>query len=264
MVVRALRSRCVAKSSAPRFGWESPALNVIDCVLSLNRRCRGFVLPRVTRFNEQCSEVEDEVVGQAKVGGADDIEGSVGVARPLGVGGDLFEVARSAGLQLGISCERPAGCKPTRGSALWVALRMPARCRRYGSRSLAAPASSPQVTSGPCVPPSECQHRGARPRACQLEAGATGRVKLEAIAAVSSAREVAEVAEVARCPALGRSSFQGSRSGGGRRRGCRSRARGAGGVGSVGGYLAEPSSFSDQSLNTHGKIYYILLAFWEA
>lgn len=38
-------------------GWPTPALNVIDCVLSLNRRYEAFVLPRVKRFAEHRAEV---------------------------------------------------------------------------------------------------------------------------------------------------------------------------------------------------------------
>ncbi len=34
-------------------GWKSPALDVIDCVLSLNRRYEGFVLPRVKSFERK-------------------------------------------------------------------------------------------------------------------------------------------------------------------------------------------------------------------
>jgi hypothetical protein len=32
------------------YGWSRPPLNVIDCVLSLNRRYNSFVLPRVNNF----------------------------------------------------------------------------------------------------------------------------------------------------------------------------------------------------------------------
>src|SRR5688572_8642956 len=32
------------------YGWPCPPLNVIDCVLSLNRRYKSFVLPRVNNF----------------------------------------------------------------------------------------------------------------------------------------------------------------------------------------------------------------------
>jgi hypothetical protein len=39
------------------FGWSHPPLNVLDCVLSLNRRYRSFVIPRVRSFAERRPEV---------------------------------------------------------------------------------------------------------------------------------------------------------------------------------------------------------------
>jgi hypothetical protein len=47
-------SRIFKPTSAEQiYGWSSPALNVLDCVLSLNRRYDGFALPRVQRFAER-------------------------------------------------------------------------------------------------------------------------------------------------------------------------------------------------------------------
>jgi hypothetical protein len=40
-----------------RFGWDDPALNVLDCVLSLNRRYDAFVMPRLEAFCERHPEV---------------------------------------------------------------------------------------------------------------------------------------------------------------------------------------------------------------
>ena len=37
--------------------WETPVLNVLDCVLSLNRRYDTFVLPRVRRFRDTHPDV---------------------------------------------------------------------------------------------------------------------------------------------------------------------------------------------------------------
>ena len=39
-------------------GWSIPPLDVLDCVLSLNRRYDSFCLPRVERFKEQHPEVD--------------------------------------------------------------------------------------------------------------------------------------------------------------------------------------------------------------
>ena len=36
-----------------KYGWGVPSLNVLDCVLSLNRRYDGFVVPRVRAFSER-------------------------------------------------------------------------------------------------------------------------------------------------------------------------------------------------------------------
>ncbi len=68
-----------------------------------------------------------DAVGQAEGGGTDDAEGAVGVAGPSGDDGDLVEVASSAELRLGMSCDRPVACMPTWRSAL-----------RRGSRSRTA------------------------------------------------------------------------------------------------------------------------------
>ncbi len=39
------------------FGWKCPPLDVLDCALSLNRRYKAFVLPRVYKFKEQHPDV---------------------------------------------------------------------------------------------------------------------------------------------------------------------------------------------------------------
>lgn len=39
-------------------GWSVPPLDVLDCVLSLNRRYDSFCLPRVERFKKQHPEVD--------------------------------------------------------------------------------------------------------------------------------------------------------------------------------------------------------------
>ena len=41
------------------YGWQSPALNVLDCVLSLNRKYKSMVLPRVKSFAKRHPEVID-------------------------------------------------------------------------------------------------------------------------------------------------------------------------------------------------------------
>ena len=39
------------------FGWEFPSLNVLDCVLSLNRNYKRFTLPRINRFAKNHNEI---------------------------------------------------------------------------------------------------------------------------------------------------------------------------------------------------------------
>ena len=39
------------------FGWEYPSLNVLDCVLSLNRNYNKFTLPRVNMFARNHPEI---------------------------------------------------------------------------------------------------------------------------------------------------------------------------------------------------------------
>lgn len=60
-MVEKLTDHLKAKFSKGDFkdmpGWKSPALDVIDCVLSLNRRYEGFVLPRVKRFARRHPDV---------------------------------------------------------------------------------------------------------------------------------------------------------------------------------------------------------------
>ena len=44
------------------YGWNYPSLNILDCVLSLNRRYNEFAKPRVVGFNEKnpnCVLIED-------------------------------------------------------------------------------------------------------------------------------------------------------------------------------------------------------------
>ncbi len=39
------------------YGWHAPALNVLDCVLSLNRRYNAFVLPRIYAFQAKHRDI---------------------------------------------------------------------------------------------------------------------------------------------------------------------------------------------------------------
>jgi len=39
------------------FGWEFPSLNVLDCVLSLNRNYKKFTLPRINRFAKNHNDI---------------------------------------------------------------------------------------------------------------------------------------------------------------------------------------------------------------
>ena len=47
-----------------RPGWDDPAMNVLDCVLSLNRQYNAFVMPRLEAFCER----HPELVGLAGLG----------------------------------------------------------------------------------------------------------------------------------------------------------------------------------------------------
>ncbi len=49
-LARVLKERFSGVSYRGDYGWPHPALNVIDCILSLNRRYNSFVVPRVTNF----------------------------------------------------------------------------------------------------------------------------------------------------------------------------------------------------------------------
>jgi hypothetical protein len=57
----ALRSRADnARTGAPAFaGWKNAPLNVLDCVLSLNRHYEGFCLPRVERFAVRHPDIQE-------------------------------------------------------------------------------------------------------------------------------------------------------------------------------------------------------------
>jgi hypothetical protein len=46
-----------AKIEPVDFGWEYPSLNVLDCVLSLNRKYKSFTLPRINRFARNHPEI---------------------------------------------------------------------------------------------------------------------------------------------------------------------------------------------------------------
>jgi len=51
-LARTLKAQFPRQPKVPGLGWKNPALSVLDCVLSLNRRYDGFVLPRVREFQE--------------------------------------------------------------------------------------------------------------------------------------------------------------------------------------------------------------------
>ena len=42
-----------------KYGWQNSSLNTIDCVLSLNRKYKGFVLPRVMEFQNKHPRMND-------------------------------------------------------------------------------------------------------------------------------------------------------------------------------------------------------------
>jgi hypothetical protein len=59
LLVEALqRSFPTPPSEGEQGGWAAPSLNVLDCVLSLNRNYDKFCLPRVERFKEQHPTVD--------------------------------------------------------------------------------------------------------------------------------------------------------------------------------------------------------------
>lgn len=45
------------KASVTDYGWSHPVLNLIDCVLSLNRRYKEFAKPRVREFSRNHREI---------------------------------------------------------------------------------------------------------------------------------------------------------------------------------------------------------------
>jgi hypothetical protein len=58
-LIETLRTRFPSLPPQETEGWGgNPALNVLDCVLSLNRRYDSVVLPRVTRFAEKHTGVD--------------------------------------------------------------------------------------------------------------------------------------------------------------------------------------------------------------
>ncbi len=60
LLANVLRSRFNHVAIREDYGWpRNSALSVIDCVLSLNRRYDGFVLPRVEAFARQHPEVTE-------------------------------------------------------------------------------------------------------------------------------------------------------------------------------------------------------------
>jgi hypothetical protein len=56
-VLAAVRSIPSAHRSGEPFSWPNPILNVLDCVLSLNRQYEAFCKPRVKRFSERRPKV---------------------------------------------------------------------------------------------------------------------------------------------------------------------------------------------------------------
>lgn len=40
------------------YGWKTPALNTLDCVLSLNRRYNAVVKPRIIKFKRDCPHIK--------------------------------------------------------------------------------------------------------------------------------------------------------------------------------------------------------------
>lgn len=55
----ALRARAADRRAEPAFSpWQNAPLNVIDCVLSLNRRYEKFCLPRIERFSFRRPDIE--------------------------------------------------------------------------------------------------------------------------------------------------------------------------------------------------------------
>lgn len=56
-LAKALEERSSHVTVGEDYGWPTPPLNVLDCVLSLNRRYDAFVLPRVEGFAERHPEI---------------------------------------------------------------------------------------------------------------------------------------------------------------------------------------------------------------
>jgi hypothetical protein len=53
----ALRARRPKRGASEAYAWSSPALNVLACVLSLNRNWDSFVFPRVENFRRRHPEI---------------------------------------------------------------------------------------------------------------------------------------------------------------------------------------------------------------
>jgi hypothetical protein len=53
LLAAALTNLLGRSGSEPFRTWADPATNVLDCVLSLNRRYDGFVLPRLNKLAER-------------------------------------------------------------------------------------------------------------------------------------------------------------------------------------------------------------------
>jgi len=57
LLTNALRRRFPSSPTQTENGWGKPALNVLDCVLSLNRNYNKVVLPRLKYFANKCPGV---------------------------------------------------------------------------------------------------------------------------------------------------------------------------------------------------------------
>src|SRR5436190_24114515 len=53
----ALKRLLRCRTLHPFTSWDDPAMNVLDCVLSLNRRYKEFVVPRLEAFADRHPEV---------------------------------------------------------------------------------------------------------------------------------------------------------------------------------------------------------------
>ena len=58
LVAEAISKKYSKVKIRSHYGWEVPALNTLDCVLSLNRRYDSFVVPRITAFKDNNSNVK--------------------------------------------------------------------------------------------------------------------------------------------------------------------------------------------------------------